>query len=58
MGDTMRKLVWGFREREPLKSVVIHGSGYACLICENISPTSHIALFEPFYTLRLNVKMS
>jgi hypothetical protein len=32
----MRKIMWGFREREPLKSVVIHGVGYTCLICEHL----------------------
>ena len=54
MGGTMRKIMGGFREREPLKSVVIHGSGYTCLICEHFT---HITRFEPFYTLKLNIKL-
>ena len=55
MNNTMRKIMWGFREREPLKSVVIHEVGYTCLIFANTSPIARFALFLYPVAKRLKV---
>ena len=45
MDDTMRKIMWGFREREPLKSVVNDMRSVTLVLFANTSP---IARFDPF----------
>jgi len=47
MSETMHKIMWGFRESEPLKSVVIHGSGDTSTNFRTLHPS---LVLSSFYT--------